>query len=139
MKKSEGVDISFMEAVKFDQNGLVPAIVQCVETGKVLMMAYMNKESLEMTLKERKACYWSRSRQKFWIKGESSGNVQKVEQICIDCDGDTILLKVQQKGGACHVGYHSCFYRQVEADNETMTICDKKMFDPEEVYGKSSG
>ncbi len=139
MKKSEGIDISFAEAVKYDQNGLIPAIVQDVDSGKVLMMAYMNKESLEMTLKERKACYWSRSRQKLWIKGETSGNVQKVEQICIDCDGDTILLKVKQKGGACHVGYHSCFYRQVEGDNESMSICDEKLFDAEEVYGKSSG
>lgn len=126
---------NFLETVKFDERGLVPTIAQDHETGKVLMMAWMNKESLEMTLERKKACYWSRSRQQLWLKGESSGNMQEVHDILVDCDGDTLLLKVSQKGGACHVGYHSCFYRKV-SDNLSMKICDTLLFDPEEVYGK---
>ncbi|ACF14337.1 Phosphoribosyl-AMP cyclohydrolase [Chloroherpeton thalassium ATCC 35110] len=138
MKESEGIDVKLMDIVRFDKNGLIPAITQDYETGKVLMLAYMNKESLEVTLKERKACYWSRSRQELWLKGATSGNFQEVMQISIDCDADAILLKVKQKGGACHVGYYSCFYRQVENDNSSLSICDKLVFDAEEVYGKSN-
>ena len=101
------------------------------------MMAWMNRESLEMTLEKKKACYWSRSRQKLWLKGESSGNMQDVHDILIDCDGDTLLLRVSQKGGACHVGYHSCFYRKAK-DDLSMEICDTLMFNPDDVYGKKS-
>ena len=137
MNENEGIDKSFLETVKFDEKGLVPAIVQDHETGKVLMMPWMNRESLEMTLERKKGCYWSRSRQKLWLKGESSGNMQDVHDILIDCDGDTLLLKVSQRGGACHVGYHSCFYRKAK-DDLSMEICDTLMFDPEEVYGKKS-
>ncbi|HHE08150.1 MAG TPA: phosphoribosyl-AMP cyclohydrolase [Chlorobaculum parvum] len=135
MSKNQDTQKSFLETVKFDDRGLVPAIVQDHETGKVLMMAWMNLESLKMTLEKKKACYWSRSRNKLWLKGESSGNMQEVHDILIDCDGDTLLLKVSQKGGACHVGYHSCFYRKT-SDGENMEICDTLMFDPEKVYGK---
>jgi len=138
MKEYEGIDVKLMDIVKFDKDGLIPAITQDYETGKVLMLAYMNKESLEITLKERKACYWSRSRQEIWLKGATSGNFQEVMQIAIDCDADAVLLKVKQKGGACHVGYYSCFYRQVEEDNSSLSICDKLVFDAEEVYGKSN-
>ncbi|ACF10880.1 Phosphoribosyl-AMP cyclohydrolase [Chlorobaculum parvum NCIB 8327] len=137
MSENQDTQKSFLETVKFDDRGLVPAIVQDHETGKVLMMAWMNLESLKMTLEKKKACYWSRSRNKLWLKGESSGNMQDVHDIMIDCDGDTLLLKVSQKGGACHVGYHSCFYRKT-TDGEQMEICDTLMFDPEEVYGKKS-
>ncbi|MBF0586563.1 phosphoribosyl-AMP cyclohydrolase [Prosthecochloris sp. N3] len=137
MSESQDLQKSFLETVKFDNNGLVPAIVQDQKTGKVLMMAWMNRESLEMTLEKKKACYWSRSRQKLWLKGESSGNMQDVHDILIDCDGDTLLLKVSQKGGACHMGYHSCFYRKTK-DDLSMEICDTLMFNPEEVYGKKS-
>ena len=126
---------NFLETVKFDEKGLVPAIVQDYESGKVLMMAWMNRESLQMTLEKKKACYWSRSRNKLWLKGESSGNMQSVHDILIDCDGDTLLLKVSQIGGACHVGYHSCFYRKATEDL-SMEICDTLMFNPDEVYGK---
>ncbi len=128
---------SFLETVKFDANGLVPAIVQDHETGKVLMMAWMNLVSLQMTLERKQACYWSRSRKQLWLKGESSGNMQDVHDILIDCDGDTLILKVSQTGGACHVGYHSCFYRKVTSDGN-MEICDTLMFNPDEVYGKKS-
>ena len=137
MGENQETQKSFLETVKFDSKGLVPAIVQDHETGKVLMMAWMNLESLKMTLEKKKACYWSRSRNKLWLKGESSGNMQEVHDILIDCDGDTLLLKVSQKGGACHVGYHSCFYRKT-VDGGSMEICDTLMFDPEEVYGKQS-
>ncbi|MEI6639736.1 MAG: phosphoribosyl-AMP cyclohydrolase [Chlorobium sp.] len=137
MGNSQDINNSFLETVKFDEKGLVPAIVQDHETGKVLMMAWMNLESLQMTLEKQKACYWSRSRKKLWLKGESSGNMQVVHDILIDCDGDTLLLKVSQTGGACHAGYHSCFYRKA-TDELTMEICDTLMFNPDEVYGKNS-
>ncbi len=135
MGDNQDLQKSFLETVKFDEKGLVPAIVQDHETGKVLMMAWMNRVSLEMTIEKKKACYWSRSRQELWLKGESSGNMQDVFDILIDCDGDTLILKVSQKGGACHVGYHSCFYRKAKEDG-MMEICDTLMFDPLEVYGK---
>jgi len=98
--------------LKFNEMGLIPAIVQDVETMEVLMMAYMNRESLRMTIRTRKATYWSRSRQKLWIKGETSGNFQFVEKIFYDCDADTLLLQVRQTGAACHTGARSCFYRE---------------------------
>ncbi len=115
------------------QGGLIPAIAQDAETGEVLMLAYMNEESLEETMKTGRACYFSRSRNKLWRKGEESGNVQKVVEIRVDCDQDTILLKVDQIGGAaCHTGHRSCFYRRVEDGN--MVEDGLKVFDPKEVY-----
>jgi phosphoribosyl-AMP cyclohydrolase len=114
-------------------DGLVPAIVQDAETKEVLMLAYMNSESWEATLQTGKATYWSRSRQALWMKGESSGNVQLVKNIFIDCDNDTILLQVEQLGGAaCHTGYKSCFYRKL--DGGDFIIVGEKIFNPEEVY-----
>lgn len=126
---------TFLNAIKFDKDGLVPAIAQDAETGKVLMLAYMNRESLEITLKERKMCYWSRSRKELWRKGATSGNTQDVKEILIDCDGDALVFKVTQKGGACHTGYQSCFFRKVE-DDLSFQIVDKMMFDAEEAYRK---
>ena len=125
----------FLDAVKFDKDGLVPAIAQDAETGKVLMLAYMNRESLEITLKERKMCYWSRSRKELWRKGATSGNTQEVKEILIDCDGDALVFKITQTGGACHTGYESCFFRKVE-DDGSFEIVDKLMFDAEEAYRK---
>ena len=125
----------FLDAVKFDKDGLVPAIAQDAETGKVLMLAYMNRESLEITLKERKMCYWSRSRKELWRKGATSGNTQDVKEILIDCDGDALVFKITQTGGACHTGYESCFFRKVE-DDGSFEIVDKLMFDAEEAYRK---
>ena len=114
-------------------DGLVPAIVQDAETKEVLMMAYMNSESWEATLKTGKATYWSRSRKSLWMKGESSGNVQLVKNIFIDCDNDTILLQVKQLGGAaCHTGHKSCFYRKF--DGGDFIVVGEKIFNPEEVY-----
>lgn len=110
---------------------LIPAIAQDAETGEVLMLAYMNKEALQKTMETGNAHYWSRSRKKLWLKGESSGHVQMVKEIRIDCDEDTILMKVKQEGGACHMGYRSCFYRDLEG-----RVIGEKIFEPDEVYKK---
>jgi len=109
---------SAFENLKYNADGLIPAIVQDHTSGEVLMMAWMNAEALKATLETKRATYWSRSRQKFWIKGESSGHVQEVESVSIDCDLDTILLKVRQTGAACHENYRSCFFRDLDRDGE---------------------
>ena len=114
-------------------DGLVPAIVQDAETKEVLMMAYMNRESWEATLQTGKATYWSRSRQKLWLKGEESGHFQIIKAVFIDCDDDTILLQVEQLGGAaCHTGHKSCFYRKLKGKD--FVVVGEKIFNPEEVY-----
>jgi len=113
--------------------GLVPAIVQDYKTGEVLMLAYMNDVSWRKTLETRRATYWSRSRKEVWVKGATSGHVQLVKEILVDCDNDTILLKVEQIGGAaCHTGYRSCFHKRVEEGS--FRIVGEKIFDPKEVY-----
>jgi len=115
--------------------GLLPAIAQDAQTGEVLMLAYMNAESYAETLATSQAVYYSRSRNKLWRKGEESGNVQRVLGVYLDCDADTILLKVEQVGGAaCHTGYTSCFYREVTSDG--LRIVGRRVFDPEKVYKK---
>ncbi|MFW6134023.1 MAG: phosphoribosyl-AMP cyclohydrolase [Elusimicrobiota bacterium] len=124
-----------LEDIKFDKNGLIPCVVQDFKDNAVLMVAYMNKQSLEKTIKEKKACYYSRSRRKLWLKGEQSGNIQFVKEIYIDCDNDTILLKVEQKGGcACHKGYRSCFFRKF--DSGIWKNVGEKIREPGEMYGK---
>ena len=116
-------------------NGLVPVIAQDVETGEVLMLAWMNQEAFRETIQTQRACYYSRSRKRLWRKGEESGHVQEVESIHIDCDGDTVLLKVRQRGGAaCHEGYKSCFFRQLDGDQTR--VVGERVFDPSVVYGK---
>ena len=100
--------------LKFDCNGLIPAIVQDVSTGDVLMIAYMNKQSLKITLKEGRTCFYSRSRKTLWRKGETSGHIQKIKSVCYDCDKDALLIKVDQTGVACHTGSWSCFYRKIK-------------------------
>jgi len=126
------------ERIQLDFNktgGLVPAIVQDNETGEVLMLGYMNRESFDATLSTGKATFYSRSRQTLWVKGETSGNVQLVKEIRIDCDDDTVLVKVEQLGGAaCHTGHRSCFYKKVE--NGTIRIIGEPVFDPKEVYDR---
>jgi phosphoribosyl-AMP cyclohydrolase len=115
--------------------GLIPAITQDYQTGEILMLAYMNQEAWETTLSTGKATYYSRSRQELWVKGKTSGNMQVVKEIRIDCDNDAILLKVDQIGGAaCHTGYKSCFYKKIE--NGAVRIIGKPVFDPKEVYKK---
>ena len=116
-------------------DGLLPAIVQDHDTGEVLMLAYINRESWEKTVQSGKAHYWSRSRNKLWLKGESSGHVQMIRDIYVDCDDDTVVFRVEQLGGAaCHTGHRSCFYRRVTGD--VLVTEGKKVFNPEEVYGK---
>lgn len=118
-----------------DPHGLLPAIVQDFAGGEILMLAYINKESWQQTLKTGKAHYWSRSRNALWLKGESSGHVQIIKKILVDCDQDTVIFQVEQLGGAaCHKGYHSCFFRRV--DDDELVIEQKPVFNPEEVYGK---
>lgn len=117
-------------------NGLLPAIVQEYHSGEVLMLAYMNSESWERTLQTGEAHYWSRTRQEIWHKGESSGHIQKIREIYVDCDNDTVLLRVEQVGGAaCHTGYKSCFHKKIDRNGEE-SIVGKKIFDPERVYKK---
>ena len=102
-----------VKSLKFDANGLMPAIIQDYKSGEVLMVAYMNKNSLRRTMRSGKTCFWSRSRKEYWRKGETSGNFQFVKSIYYDCDMDALLIKVRQKGAACHTGNRSCFYRKI--------------------------
>jgi len=114
---------------------LVPVIIQDASTNEVLMLGYMNRESWEKTLETKRSCFWSRSRQKLWIKGETSGHFQEVKEIYLDCDRDTLLIKVEQIGGAaCHTGFRSCFHHRYEKGG--WKISGEKIFDPKEVYGK---
>ncbi len=113
-------------------NGLIPAIVQDCKTNKVLMLGFMSKEAWQKTQKTGKATFFSRTRNRLWTKGEISGNSQIIKEILVDCDNDAVLLRVEQRGGACHEGYKSCFFRKLE-DNE-LKIIEKQIFDPKEVY-----
>jgi len=116
-------------------DGLIPVIAQDFSTGDVLMLAWMNREAWELTCREGIAVYWSRSRSRIWRKGETSGNTQMVQEIYLDCDNDTVLLKVKQNGdAACHTGRRSCFFRKIEADGSER-IVSRPLFDPDEVYG----
>ncbi len=126
------MDINFNKS-----NGLIPAIAQDAITGKILMLAYVNSQAFENTLKTGKATYWSRSRNKIWCKGEESGNYQEIVDILIDCDNDTIIYKVKQKGlgAACHTGHESCFYRHL-VNGDWIYNNEPKKFEPEEIYKK---
>jgi phosphoribosyl-AMP cyclohydrolase len=128
--------MSFYDKLKFNPDGLIPAIVQEQSTGRVLMMAWMNRASLETTMKTGRTHFWSRSRQKFWMKGESSGHTQQVKDVAFDCDGDTLLIQVEQIGAACHEGYKSCFFRSVEPDAASFKTTEPQLETPEEIYGK---
>jgi len=120
---------------KFNENGLIPVIAQDVQTGDVLMVAYMNRQALDLTIETGYATYFSRSRQKLWKKGHESGHFQKVEQILIDCDQDCLILKVSVDSGQCHVGYKSCFYRALKRNNpKKLEFITERVFDPKKVY-----
>ena len=114
--------MSYLEKLKFNEDGLIPAVVQDYDTNRVLMVAYMNEESLKMTLETKKATFYSRSRQKLWVKGETSGHFMNVCEIYLDCDGDTLILKVKPDGAACHTGNFSCFYRKADENGELCEI-----------------
>ena len=128
--------MSFYDQLKFDSAGLIPAIIQEQKTGRVLMMAWMNRASLETTIATGKTHFWSRSRQKFRMKGESSRHTQTVKEIAFDCDGDTLLIQVDQIGAACHEGYQSCFFRSIEGKGETSKVTEPQLETPEQMYGK---
>lgn len=134
-KKSQGdkADLeTTLSELKYNQDGLIPAIAQQHDTGEVLMMAWMNRQSIEETLSTGQVCYWSRSRNTYWRKGESSGNQQKLVSMSTDCDGDTLLLKVTQKGAACHTGRRDCFYNEITKDGIEIS-CDP-IQDPNQLY-----
>lgn len=125
------------QQIKWNEQGLVPAIAQDWQTGEVLMLAWMNSDALELSIRERRAIYWSRSRRALWRKGEESGHVQQLKELRIDCDADTILMKVEQVGGiACHTGRRSCFYRVLEDGD--LRVTDEVLKRPDEIYGKKT-
>ena len=119
--------VNLFDQLKFNPDGLIPAIIQEQTTGRVLMMAWMNRASLEKTLETSQTHFWSRSRQKFWRKGETSGHTQTVKHIAFDCDGDTLLIQVEQIGAACHEGYKSCFFRSVENQGRTYQVSEERL------------
>ena len=123
-----------IQGLKYNDQGLIPAIVVDVESRQVLMMAWMNAEALKMTLQTGRTHFWSRSRQKFWMKGEASGHVQEVRGVYVDCDADALLIEVVQHGAACHEGYRSCFFRELHRGN--WEVIAEKVFDPEKTYGQ---
>lgn len=127
--------MSFLDSLKFNADGLIPAIVQDRSNGRVLMMAWMNRTSLERTLETGFTHFWSRSRQKFWKKGESSGHVQRVVDVAFDCDGDTLLIQVEQTGAACHEGYRSCFFRSARDHGHAVETTEPRLQDPAAIYG----
>ena len=131
------MDEGVLDTLKYDAQGLVPAIVQDADSGEVLMMAYMNRQSLADSIRTGKTHFWSRSRRKYWMKGETSGHTQEIRAILVDCDADTVLIRVRQQGAACHNGYRSCFYRKLQADGSWEIVADR-LFDPEKVYGKKA-
>lgn len=133
-KKDRETTTQLWDCVTFDDQGLAPAIVQEAGSGAILMLAYVNQESLKLTLETGEMYYWSRSRQELWHKGGTSGHVQKVKNMSIDCDGDGLLFEVEQKGGACHTGYHSCFYRSMKPGDSELSFTGSKEFDPGQVY-----
>src|SRR5260370_19571663 len=122
--------MSFCDKLKYDANGLIPAIIQDQASKRVLMMAWMNRASLEKTVETGGTYFWSRSRQKFWMKGESSGHTQTVKDIAFDCDGDTLLIQVEQVGPACHEGYRSCFFTSVQSDGKSFKITESQLIPP---------
>ena len=136
--QSSGFQVALTEALdnlRFNDDGLVPAIAQQHDSGEVLMMAWMNRDAIQETLSTGQVCYWSRSRQALWRKGESSGQTQQLIEMRIDCDGDTLLLKVEQQGPACHTGRRDCFFWRVDGD--TVTLDKTPLIDPDQLYKKS--
>ncbi len=126
--------MSFYDKLKWTSDGLIPAIIQEAGTGRVLMMAWMNRASLESTVTTGKTHFWSRSRQKYWMKGEESGHTQTVKDIAFDCDGDTLLIQVEQSGAACHEGFKSCFFRSVEKDGRAFKETEPRLLNPADIY-----
>ena len=129
--------MSFADQLKWNSDGLIPAIIQDAQNGRVLMMAWMNRASLDKTIETRRTWFWSRSRKKFWMKGESSGHVQIVKDLSMDCDGDTLLIQVEQTGAACHEGYRSCFFRSLDENGVAWKTTEAQLETPDQIYGKT--
>lgn len=125
--------MKFLDRIKFNKQGLVPAIIQEEKTRQVLMLGWMSREAIEKTISTNKVHFWSRSREKIWLKGEVSGHYQLLQKIYIDCDEDSLLIKVKQIKGACHKGFRSCFFRQITSEGE-LEVMEESVFNPEEVY-----
>jgi phosphoribosyl-AMP cyclohydrolase len=130
--------MSFYDKLKFTKDGLIPAIIQEAATGRVLMMAWMNQASLKSTLETGRTHFYSRSRKRIWMKGEESGHAQAVKNVAFDCDGDTLLIQVEQIGAACHEGYKSCFYRSVEGNGSSFRVTEPQLKSPDQIYGKKA-
>lgn len=137
MTKKQIIEEGLEFIPKFNDDGLIPAIAQDAQTGQVLMVAFMNREALELTIKTGYATYFSRSRKKLWKKGQESGHVQKVQQILVDCDQDSLVLKVLVDAGQCHLGYQSCFHRALKTGcSKELELIAQKVFNPKEIYKK---
>ncbi len=137
MATNKDIEENLEFAPRFDENGLIPAIAQDVRTGQILMVAYMNRQALEATIRSGYATYFSRTRGKLWKKGEESGHTQKVEQILVDCDQDCLVLRVSVDAGQCHVGYQSCFYRALSKNSDKkLEFVAEKVYDPQKTYKK---
>ena len=126
--------MKILSELKYDRDGLVAAVIQDHTNNEILMVGYMNAEAIKETLSTGRVCFWSRSRQKLWIKGETSGHTQTVKSVAVDCDGDALLIKAEQKVAACHTGYRSCFFREVSPDGESTRVVGEKIFDADAVY-----
>ena len=137
MAAKQSIEESLEFIPKFDDNGLISAIAQDAKTGQVLMVAYMNRAALDLTIQTGLATYFSRTRRKLWTKGEESGHIQKIEQILVDCDQDCLILKVTVEAGQCHVGYQSCFYRALKkGSGKELEFIAEKVYNPEKIYKK---
>jgi phosphoribosyl-AMP cyclohydrolase len=136
LSASKEIELGSEFKPKFGEDGLIPAISQDAETGQILMVAFMNAEALELTIRTQNAVFYSRSRKKLWRKGEESGHVQKIKQILVDCDQDCLILKVKVDQGQCHTGHQSCFYRAVKPPGNELEFIAEKVYDPEKAYKK---
>ena len=126
---------TYLDSIIWNEDGLVPVIVQDIITNKIIMFAWMNKETLKQSIEKRKAIYWSRSRKKIWMKGEESGHIQHIKEILLDCDSDTLLIKVRQEGGiACHTGRESCFFNKIDLETNGLIEVDAILKNPNEIY-----
>ena len=126
---------TYLDSIIWNEDGLVPVIVQDITSNKVIMFAWMNNETLKQSIEKRKAIYWSRSRKKIWMKGEESGHIQYIKEILLDCDSDTLLIKVRQEGGiACHTGRESCFFNKIDMETNGLIEVDAIIKDPKEIY-----
>ena len=139
MAGERSIEESLQFSPRFDRNGLIPVIAQDALSGQVLMMAYMNRDALQRTIETGWATYYSRSRGRLWKKGEKSGHAQKVEQILVDCDQDSLVLRVSVDAGICHVGYQSCFYRALkDGSSDKLQFIAERVYDPQKTYGGNS-